>query len=156
MNNPWATLQEDAATRLLGDAFFTDIPVVTEDAGDVAKAIQTALVKGAVTSGGISKSGVAVLLLTPRGEGLQGASGHVMCDTTLVATIYERPAANRTALGINKPALDVMWKVVWLLNGWSPVTGQRPGQFVSFESFEDGESGVLAYQLQFRFRQSIP
>lgn len=156
MNNPWSMLQEGVAARLRGADGFADVPVVTEDCGDIGKSVEAALTRGASTLGDTGKAGLAVLVLTPRGEAAESTSGHVLCDTTAEITVVEKIGANRSSFGTQKPALDVMFAAAAALQGWRPNPGAKPGQFDRFDSVQDPDSGVLAYSLFFTFRQSIP
>lgn len=156
MNNPWANLQEAIAVRLRATDGFGDVPVVTEDVGDIGKAIDAALARGASKTGTTGKAGLAVLVLTPRGEGVDSSAGHVLCDTTAEITVFEKVGANRSSLGTQKPALDVVFAAAGALNGWRVYPGMAPGRFERFDSVQDPESGVLAYSVFFVFRQSIP
>lgn len=155
MDNPWAALQADVKTRLESDAFFTGVPIITEDKGDLESEVQSALVKGGLPTDGQVKTGLAMLILTPRAAGSESNSKHLVCDTNLRLAVFECGVLNRGETGHGKPALDVLWQAARLLQGWARFEGAVPARMVSFDSDEDAEGGVLSYFADFTFRQAL-
>jgi hypothetical protein len=155
MDNPWATLQSDVKARLESSSCFDGIPIVTEDMGDITAAVESALAKGALGTESYHGAGLAILLVTPRAVGGDSNSAHLICDTTLRLAVFEQGAVNRGAAGLQKPALDVVWQAVKLLQGWKRFQGAVAARLVTFDSDEDSDAGVLSYYADFLFRQSL-
>lgn len=157
MDNPFSDLQDAVKTRLSGADYFLDIPIVTEDAGDVETAVATALTRGAVAANALTptKVGVAVLIITPRASGVGTTRQHLLSDTTVRVAVFEQGVVNRSETGIGKPALDVLWQAVSLIQGWRSNAGAVPARLEKFDSDEDPQAGVLSYFADFTFRQSL-
>jgi hypothetical protein len=157
MDNPWHDLQDAVKARLAGASYFVDIPIVTEDAGDVETAVTTALARGAVAANPLTptKVGVAILVLTPRASGVETTRTHLLTDTTVRVAVFEQGVVNRSTTGIQKPALDVLWNLVCLIQGSRSNTGAVPARLATWDSDEDPDAGVLSYFADFEFRQSL-
>lgn len=157
VDNPWHDLQSAVSSRLGGGDYFLDIPIVTEDAGDIETAVQTALARGTVAASELTptKVGVAILIVTPKATAAGTTRAHVLTDTTLRVAIFEQGAVNRSETGINKPALDVLWQVVSRIQGWRVNDGAVPARLEAWDTDEDPEAGVLSYYADFVFRQSL-
>lgn len=160
MNNPWYDLQVAVKTRLQSSTYFGDVPILTEDAGDIETAVQTALTRGALvpSDSSPSKCGVAVLILTPRASGTETTRRHLLTDTIVRVLVFERGVVNRGSSGIGKPALDVLWEVVRMVQGWRPNDGAVPARLNAWDSEEspEDEGTLLQYFADFELRQSIP
>jgi hypothetical protein len=150
MENPFFTLQTAVKDRLKEVGYFFDIPVITEDAGDIETEIMSALARGCVAPGDTPKTGAAIALRTPRTSAREGKSSLIVADTTLRVVVYEQGIINRSPTGIGKPALDIIHAVMRQLHHWRRNPGQSPARFVEFDSDFDAD-GTLIYYADFTF-----
>ncbi len=153
--NPFLDLQTRAVSRLQEQAWFADVPFVTEDAGDINSAVATALAQGALSQNASGKAGLAILILTPAGAIAAEGSAPVV-QVQLTVSIFENVTINRDAsAGIRKTALTALNNVIYQLAIWRPFRAQAM-HFTGFESEQDnGQPGVIAYHAHFSFPREI-
>lgn len=105
-------IQREVSKRLKSEAFFTDLPVVTEDIKDIESIIQQSL----------SKLGVCAIVATP--EASVNAYKDVQTPyfdvISIVVQVVEHPTINRSDSGFQTPALEVAEHVAIRLHGWTP------------------------------------
>ncbi len=153
MNNPFATLQGQIAARLAADAWLAGLPVITEDKGDIQNLVDQALAGAGAKEGETpGKSGLALTVLTPgsRAAGESG-DGNVL-DIVVQVEVVEQVMTNTGETGTGQRALDVVFQVYALLQGWAVHPGAAPGRFVQYASSDEG--GTLRYILQFTFTRT--
>lgn len=99
-----------AADLIRADPYFSNVPVVSEDLGDPANAIDTYLTK---------RTGIGVILMTPKANVKhQNIPGPYFEDIIFIASVWENVPLNRAAdnSGTNKTALAVAEHICALLN----------------------------------------
>ncbi len=107
-----STIQSQIKDRLTADPHFSDIPVITEDRGDINTAINTA----------IGQIGTCVIVLTPSAD-VRNANvpGPYFDRVGILVRTFETPTINRASTGTGKKAIDTAEIAVALLHQYSPV-----------------------------------
>lgn len=119
-----ATLRAQIQDRLEADAYFADIPVFTEETGDVENQIARAL--GTLTETG-GKIGTCAVVLTARADVREsGLPGPYLDPVYLLVHIEESVLVNQSAQGTQKACSDVAERVMALLHRWTPDGRARP------------------------------
>jgi hypothetical protein len=105
---------QDAADALRADPYFSNIPVLAEDLGDPANAIDTYLTK---------RGGIGVMIMTPKANVTSpNLPGPYFEGIIFIASVWENVALNRAAdgSGTGKAALAVAEVIAALLHHHSP------------------------------------
>lgn len=105
--DPILQIQADLRTAILADPWFTGIPVVCSEPGNLEAQINTAL----------GKLGLVITIQPLKGK-LQGST-HL--DMDIGITVTEKPLLNRSASGLRKTATQV---VINLLRVFSSMSAQ--------------------------------
>lgn len=107
------TLQDEIAGALEADTYFSDIPVITENRGDIPTLIEEAT----------NKAGLCVVVETPSANQRNGNIPNPYLDEINVAvTIWEHVELNRRASGTQKKFLDVAQIAAALLLQFVPTS----------------------------------
>lgn len=142
--NCFVEAQEVIAERLASSAYFADIPIRTEAKGTITEDIAQSLASAGLEENANGKAGIAIVLRTPAFKNLDPDSIGLALSLLPVISIYENPLINQGATGINKPALDVVHAVLFLVHGYRKDCGPP-------HSITDGDSeenrGIMAYHL---------
>jgi hypothetical protein len=147
---PFEQLQKDLAEHVTGGAYFADIPVLTEEIGDLDSAIDAALAGGGVKANDSGKAGLAISIITPDGKGTDEAGDDVVVlGLTMRVTVAVNPIVNKSANGVGKNPLEVLWKLISRIHGWRRHEDAEPVRFLSFDSLQSDDG--LNYFADFRF-----
>jgi len=143
MSNPFLDLQEATAARLRAHDFLNGLAIVTETLGDVTNRVNVALVKGGVAQNDYNKAGLALLIITPKGRGVEPSRGAAQLITVRVA-VFARPVINDGPNGTQKHPLEVHWSVQQQLLSWPRGRGQ---EFITLDGWDSRETpdGQLSY-----------
>jgi hypothetical protein len=147
-----ADLRQDVADMLEADAYFVDIPVLTEKKGDIANEIDRAL--GQLTTKG-GKIGICAIVMSPLARvSKQNIPGPYMDPIAVIVHIEENVTVNTGADGTNKACSDVAERVL-ALHRDSPSDGR--GRPLIAESIGSAEpvSGDLAYDVRFSYAAGV-
>lgn len=147
-------LRQQIADRLAADSYFEDIPVLTEDRGDVENEIARAL--GTLTETG-GKIGICAVVLTPFARiRTQELPGPYLDPLQLSVTIEENVLVNQATGGTQKHCSDVAERVATLLHKWLPDGHTRP-VLVSGNGISVVEPviGTLAYAVALSFAAGL-
>jgi hypothetical protein len=123
MSGVLSTLRSQVQDRLQADDYFEDIPILTEERGDVEAEISNAL--GTLTEQG-GKLGICVVILTARAEIKDSIPGPYLGNIGLTIHVEESVLINKGASGTQKPCSDVAERVAARLHRWTPDTASRP------------------------------
>ncbi len=138
--NPYSQLQEDVAARLRASSYLANVPVITEQIGDIDAAVEQALAVGGALGNADSKAGLSITVITPSGTRLPEQRGSILLlDVTVRVTIYENGVVNRGESGIGKPPLEVLFAVQAALHGWRMSPGAVAVQCLAFDSTTEPE-----------------
>lgn len=110
-------LQEDIAARLAADAYFADIPVVTERQGDIAQRVAKALAP--ITAKG-GKSGVCVIVNQFIAKSESANVSSPLLTAVITCEVIENVIVNTSATGTHKAALSVATAVLNCLHQYAP------------------------------------
>lgn len=141
---PLLELQELIATKLDNDQWFDQIPVITENLGDVATIVEIA----------VSKLGSCVVVETPTANLSHPNTPAVQFDEVpLVVTVWENVLLNRdtnNADASNQKALETAQVIVALLHHFEPGTGWNTiiATTPTIEKADDPE--LVGYHVRFR------
>ena len=137
------SIQQTVHDRLVADPFFTNIPVITENIGDIENAIQTA----------IAKLGVCAIVVTPTATtSFPDTLSPYFDNIRIIVRVVEKVLLNRSAHGTNKSASDVAEMVAALLHNYEP-TGVSENLFLDNPSItiaNSGATGLLSYDVRLK------
>jgi hypothetical protein len=114
--DPYTQFQQDIAGRLAADAFFTTIPIVTEDQGVTEQDVEQALAGGALVKGG--KAGAAVIIFQSEEETVDPDVEGPRELATVRVRCLETPRINRSAAGSSLPVQAIAQRVKALCHLW--------------------------------------
>jgi hypothetical protein len=110
-------IQTAIAERLEADAWFNQIPVITEKMGDLATIVDMA----------VGKIGICVVVETVVGniesENMVGNGAAHFDDVHIIAAVWETPTINRAEGGSGKPADDTALVMLLRVGGWNWTDG---------------------------------
>ena len=137
-------IQQAVVDRLSSEQYFSNIPVLSENLGDIEAAIQTA----------IAKLGVCVIVVTPTASAAFPDYLKAYFDKiTIVCRCVENVTLNRSAAGTRKPASDVAEMVAAILHNYEP-TGISENIFLDTPSISIAPNGgvgkLLSYDVRLR------
>lgn len=152
-------LEFQAAIRdtLLEDPFFQDIPIVTQDKGDIDQMISEALHGAGIATNNASKAGLGILVVTPEGENISERAAVVTLRQSVNLLIVENGPVNRGSTGIQKLPTEVAHRAILKLHNYR--TGKGPvALWFSRHSFEvlDGIGQINLEFISERTLQSLP
>lgn len=137
MSNPYLDLQNEVATQLALDATLANIPMITEEKGDIEKRIQSSLNQGGLTKGANDKAGLALLIFTPKGRASEGGDRSVLNQSiTVRVALFVKPIINDGASGHQLAPLDVHFLVQTQMITWNRGPGQSPIELDNWDSEE--------------------
>ena len=145
MSNPFFTLQNAAADHLAERESLADVPMITEEKGDVVNRLNQSLAKGGLLPHYSGKSGVAMILHTPTGLGQGGTRSISKMQIKLRVEIYVKVLINDGANGMQKEPLDVLWDVIQQMCSWDSGYGQMPVELLNFDTLENTAQEVSYY-----------
>lgn len=145
MSNPFFTLQNAAAEHLAVRASLADVPMITEEKGDVVNRLNQSLVKGGFMANSSGKSGVAIILHTPTGIGQGGSRSVSKMQVKLRIEIYFKVLINNGASGLQKEPLTVLWDVIQQMLSWNIGPGQMPIELLNFDTLENTAQEISYY-----------
>lgn len=139
-------LQTSVQTRLQAHAYLSDIPVLTEEKGDIDNQIDLALgVLGSVVEGG--KLGACIVILTPTAKNQSpNAPGPLLEEFLLVINVLESVAINQGDQGTKKHAIQIVEFILRYLHRWT-IPGTNAA--IKASSFLIIGSDPLTYQVNF-------
>ena len=130
------------ADRLTADAYFSNVPVITEEISDIENAIQQA----------IAKLGVCVIVVTPTASASFPDTLKPYFDNIkIICRVVENVVLNRSTRGTNKPASDVAEMVSVLLHNYAP-TGVSENIFLDNPSITIANTGGVGKLLSYDVR----
>jgi hypothetical protein len=139
-------LQAAVKTRLTAHDFFSDIPVFTEEKGDLDSAIETAL--GTLTEKG-EKIGACVVILTPVAKSKSPAAPGPLLDDFLISiNVLENVLVNQGDDGTKKHAIEIVELIIRYLHRWT-VPGTNAALRIAANAFTITNSDPLTYQVNF-------
>jgi hypothetical protein len=121
--DPVFQLQSDIYGRLMGHAWFSDVPVLLNEKGIIADDIENTLKVFTTKSG---KKGAAVIVDRPLREVNSPNPSGPEFDVIIPISVFEMPLINRATGGTEKTIEEITSEVMHLLHGWrsSPSLGQ--------------------------------
>jgi hypothetical protein len=128
-----ATFQHLVADTLLDDPWFQDIPIITQDKGDIDTLVNEALHAGAVVGNEARKAGLAIIVVTPEGENVQDDSMVVMLKQNVRLLIAENGPINRSETGIQKLPTEVLHRAILKLHNYRTGRGPVALRFTRFD-----------------------
>jgi len=142
-----ATIQSDIETWLEAQDFFkpdsgVEIPVISEDAGDVENQIEIA----------VSSIGACCIVMAPKGAGAAQNASLMFSELEVRVRVIELVEINRSGSGTGQPALLILEAVAWFLHGFKMPTALGTLVFVNFDRV-DGDA--LIYDAIFKTRGGI-
>ena len=140
MSNPYFDLQNEVAARLAEHATLVNIPMITEEKGDIEKRIQSALNKAGLTKGANDKAGLAILIYTPKGRGTTGGAGAsrsiISQYVTVRVALFVKPLINDGLSGHQLAPLGVHYDIQAQVVTWNRGPGQPPIELDIWDSEE--------------------
>lgn len=119
-------LRTQIQQRLQAVAYFADIPILTEEIGDLENEISRALGALTVTGG---KLGVCAVVMTARADVRNpNVPGPYLEEIGIAVHVEESVLINQSATGTQKPCSDIAEQVLAALHNWTPVGRGRPIQ----------------------------
>lgn len=143
--NCFVKAQEDLKARLLAQAYFADIPIVTEAKGTITEDVAQAIASSGLAENPNGKYGVAIVLRTPEFSVSDPERAGLALVLLPKISVYENVVVNQSAGGIGKPALDVVHAVLFLVHGYAQQRGPRHS--VTGGDSEEREGGLIAYHV---------
>lgn len=145
-------LQEAIAARLRAHEWLSDVPVITEQQGDIENEIQRAL---GTLEGVNGVAGICIIILTPTGGSrTPTAPGPILDDLNIVVSVVENVLVNQSEQGTQKHAAEVVEFLLRYLHHWvcpnlnAPVVAKSP-------AFSIAESDPLTYQVFFTTKLAL-
>lgn len=157
--NPFFQLQADVKARLEAHEFLADIPIVTEELGDVNNRVSVSLVKGGLKANDAGKAGIAILVITPSGSGSgqKTSTRSLSLQTTAVrVVVFVKPLINDGATGLQKAPLDVHYAILQQMLCWD--RGYQAGNVpIALRAWDSRETpdGQISYFADFEVAQFI-
>lgn len=145
MSNPFFTLQNAAATRLALHSYLADVPMLTEEKGDVVNRLNQSLIKGGVKANSSGRAGCAMILHTPTGLGQGGSRSVSKMQIKLRIEIYFKVLINSATSGLQKEPLTVLWDVIQQMITWNSGAGQPPIELLAFDTLENTAQEIAYY-----------
>lgn len=163
MSNSFFDLQAEVKARLEAHEFLADIPMITEELGNVNNRIERSLAQGGVKGNDAGKSGIAILIITPSGRGSgafqgpkAGSRSLSVQSTTIRVTIFVKSLINDGASGLQKAPLDVHFAIMQQMLCWD--RGHQAGNVpIALSTWDSRETptGDLSYFADYEFAQFI-
>ncbi len=149
MSNPYLDLQTEVAARLAEDAVLANIPMITEEKGDIEKRIVAALMKGGIKQSETNaKGGLALLIYTPKGRAAEAGDRSVLNQSVTVrVALFVKPLINDGSSGHQLAPLDVHFLVQTQIATWNRGPGQAPIQLDNWDS--DETNNEISYYTDF-------
>lgn len=134
--NPIKRSQQAIVKDLEADSFFTNVPVIDQNKGDVLADVEA----------GIKKMGLAVTVEVP--EGALNIEGLGDAEQDVIITVEENVLLNRAEGGTGKEATDVVTAIILRFHPYlrGSAIGPSPVQISKFK-LENDVGGKLVYQL---------
>lgn len=145
MSNPFFDLQNAAAEHLAERASLADVPMLTEEKGDVVNRLNQSLIKGGIKENSAGKAGCAMILHTPTGLGQGGSRSVSKMQIKLRIEIYFKVLINNGANGLQKEPLTVLWDVIQQMLSWNSGPGQMTIELLNFDTLENTAQEVSYY-----------
>jgi hypothetical protein len=131
--DPLRDIQDEVAAFLKAETFLNDIPIITEQKGDILNQIDITL----------GKLGICVVVETLTGRPEHLGAGAYSLDIKVGITVTERVIINQGSTGTKKAASEVVAIILCLLN---PSRARCPAHATSFDLVNDS-AGLLIYQV---------
>ena len=139
-------LQVSIQTRLKAHAWLANVPVITEEQGDIENEIQRALGE---LEGVDGASGICIIILTPAG-GVRNpnAPGPILDDFNVVLSVVENVMVNQSEQGTRKHAAEVVEFLLRYMHHWTCPATNAP-LVAKSPAFSISASEPLTYQVYF-------
>lgn len=129
-------IKSDVEKWLLARPFFSNVPVIGQDQGDVLTAVDEA----------IGKLGLVVVIETPVGTVRYADVGAGAISVDLTLTITENVVLNRASGGTGKQADDALDEILIALNPMNTASKELPCLCTKWRLVND-VGGLLIYQI---------
>ncbi len=149
----FATFQNQVRDVLLADAWFQDIPILTQDKGDIDTMVNEAMHGAGVAANEARKSGLAIVVVTPEGENLNESGPVVQIQHAIRLLIVENGPINRSAAGIQKLPTEVLHRAILTLHNCRTGRGPVALRFTRF-SYELLD-GIGQFNVEFAVAQTL-
>lgn len=147
--SPFLQVQEDFGTEAIAaNEYIAPIPYVTEKLGNVTNRVNASLAKGGLLKSGENKSGLAFLIITPKGRPLENSRSATSQIVTVRVALFTRPLINEGAQGFQKPPLTVLWQMIRAGCSWNRGPGSDPVELQDWDSRENS-NGEISYFADF-------
>ena len=148
MTDDYLDLQTETAARIATNVYLAPIPVITEELGDIQARIAKSLAATGVKAGGTGKSGLAFLILTPKGRSADGNNSEAQL-TTIRVSLFVNTVINKGNSGHQKQPLTVMRTLIGHILSWNRGPGNQPVQMTAWDSIENAATNELTYFADF-------
>jgi hypothetical protein len=157
--NIFLSLQNEIKALLQAQSYFTTIPIVIEDKGEITAEVNKALAEGAVATASdvTPKYGIAMLIITPSFKNITDRPIEaIQLEIDVEVGIYEQvPVNTDPTTGINKRALELCHNTIWYIGSHRAARGFTPIRFGDGKSTSLPDISTEFYSLSFSARRAM-
>lgn len=160
MSNIFLSLQTEIRNLLLAQAYYSTVPIVIEDKGEIGAEVKKALAEGAVSTVNdvTPKYGIAMLVITPdfRNSNPEVSAERINLEIDVEIGIYEQVPVNLDpSTGIGKRALEICHNTIWYIGNKRAERGFTPIKFKDGKSTSLPDISTEFYSLSFSAKRAM-